>query len=76
MAKYELRLTGQSMRQTVLHTIETPARTSANALLVYIREPRRANKPISSVLHPLNSKMVESSEYEKVDVNDFMTDMS
>jgi len=76
MAKYELRLTGQSTRQTVLHTSETPSRTSTNALLVYIQEPCNARKLIPSVLHSLNAKMVESSEYEKIDVSDFMTDMS
>ena len=76
MANYDLRLTGQSTRQTVLHTSETPTRTSTNALLVYVKEPRRVDKPIPPVLMPLNAKIVEISEYEKIDINDFMTDMS
>ena len=76
IAKYELRLTGQSARQTAIHSNAVLAITSEYALHVYIKEPRRADKPILPLLQSLNSKMVESSEYEKVDVNDFMSNMS
>ena len=76
MAKYELRRTGQSARQTAIHNNSVPASTSENALHVYIKEPRRAYKPILPLLKSLNSKMVEKSEYQKIDVNDFMSNMS
>ena len=76
MAKYELRLAGQSVRQTALHNRAAPARTSVSALHLCITEPRRAELVIPSILMPLNTRLEESEEYETIDVNDFMIDMT
>ena len=76
MGKYELRLDGQSVRQTTLHMNPAHARTLASTLHVCITEPRRAKLTIPSILRPLNCRLEESKEYETIDVNDFMTDMT
>jgi hypothetical protein len=76
MGKYELRLVGQSVRHTPLHMNPAPARTLASSLHVCITEPRRANLAIPSILRPLNRRLEESEEYETIDANDFMTDMT
>jgi len=75
MARYELRLSGQSSRQAELHTNPHPARTVDNALKVYIKEARRADKAIPRVLESLNEKLQESAVYEKIDLTDLVKDM-
>ena len=41
-----------------------------------MKEPCRAGIPISIVFRALNAKMIESNEYEMIDVDDVTTDMS
>ena len=54
----------------------TPLRTAKNALNLYLKDPRMANKPIPLVLKPLNTKLQSALEYEMIDANDYMEDMS
>jgi hypothetical protein len=77
MGKYELKLAGQSVRQTTLHMNSAPASTLASSLHLCITKPRRANLSIPSIiLRPLNRRLEDSEEYETIDVNDFMADIT
>ena len=51
-------------------------RSANNSLQVYFKEPLRADKGIPSVTWRLNTKLETTLEYEMIDVNDFMEDMS
>ncbi len=51
-------------------------RTTDNALKFYVREARRADKDIPPVLRRLNTRLENVIEYEVIDVNDCMDDMS
>jgi hypothetical protein len=51
-------------------------RTSENALKVFLREPRRADKGIPPILQPLDIKLQDVNEYVMIDVTDYMSDMS
>ena len=61
LAKYEVRLSGQSVRQAEVHHSMTPARSSENALHVYIKEPRRADKIIPSISRHLKARLEETA---------------
>jgi len=63
-------------RQTALHKSSVHARTTETALHVYVREPRRGDKYIPALLRPLNNRLQQATEYEMIDVNDFMTGMT
>ncbi len=76
MRRYYLRTTGQSIRQTALRESVTPLRTVDNALKLYVREARKANKDIPPVLRRLNTRLENAIEYDIIDVNDYMDDMS
>jgi hypothetical protein len=76
MNKYYLRLTGQAERQIQVNRSLLPLRTSENALHVYVTEPRRADKPIPPALIPINRRILNADEYDMVDVNDFLADLS
>jgi hypothetical protein len=43
---------------------------------VYIKEARRADRSIPPILCPLDKKMQNINDYDMIDVNDFMPDMS
>jgi hypothetical protein len=47
-----------------------------NALHVYVKESRRGGKIIPRILQPLDAKLQESDIFERIAVNDFMTNMS
>ncbi len=74
--RYYLRVSAQTDRQVQVRESMTPLRNAENALFLYIKEPRRADKDISLLLRPLNTKLVNAVEYAMIDVNDFMKDMS
>ena len=76
MAKHEVRLAGQSVRQAEVHQSTAPARTPESALHLFIKKPRRTDKIIPSILRPLNDRLEEAEEYEMIDVDDFMIDMT
>jgi hypothetical protein len=71
LSKYEVRLAGLSVRQATMHHIMMLARSSESVLPVYIKEPRRADKIIPSILWRLNARLEDAAEYEMMDVNDF-----
>ena len=75
-AEIFLRVSAQTDRQVQVRESMTPLRNAENALFVYIKEPRRADKDIPLLLRPLNTKLVNAVEYDMIDVNDFMEDMS
>ena len=77
MQRYYLRLTYQTIRQAQVHKSANPPKTVENALQLYSKEPRRADKAIPSILlHYLNAKLDTSVEYNMIDVNNYMEDMS
>jgi len=76
MQRYCLRLSGQNIRQTQAHKLFAPLRSGKNALKMYVKDPRRADKAIHPILRPLNTKPGSALEYEMVDLNDYMGDMS
>ena len=73
---YLLRITGQAVRTAELYTSVALVRTLDNSLRVYIKEARRADKSIPHILRPLDRKMQNIDDYEMIDVNDFMSDMT
>ena len=75
MARYELKLSGQSSRQAELHSIPQHARTTQNDLHVYIRETLKPNQTIPRKLMSLNDKLLQSDVYDRTDVTDFVSDM-
>ena len=52
------------------------AHSPESALHLYIKEPRRKDTIIPSILRRLNARLEEAKEYEMIDVNDFMTEMT
>jgi len=76
MANYEVRLAGQSVRQAEVYQSTVPGRTPENALHLFIKELRRADKIIPSILRPLKARLDEAKKYEMIDVNDFMIDIT
>ena len=76
MQRYYLRLTGQAQRSTQAQQSAAPLRNTDNSLHVYVKEPRRADKTIPPHLRPLNKRLESALEYEMIDVNDYMEDMS
>ena len=76
MQKYYLRLTGQVERQIQVHKSATPLRTGENALQLYIKDQRMADRAIPLALQALNIKLEIVAEYVMIDVNDYMPDMS
>jgi len=51
-------------------------RTVDNALKLYAREPRRADRVAPPVLRRLNARLENALEYDIIDVKDYMDDMS
>ncbi len=47
-------------------------RTGQNALKVYVKEQRRADKHIPLVLQALDNAVQNAEEYDMIDVNDHM----
>ena len=76
MQRYYLRLASQTARQARANSSITPLRTIENALHVHVREPRRADKAAPPDLQPLDNKMQTVNEFDIVDVNDYMSNMS
>jgi hypothetical protein len=76
MQRYYFRSSGQSIRHAQGIHSATPMRTADNALKSYVREPRKANKNITPVLRRQNTKLENAIEYDIVDVNDYIEDMS
>ena len=76
MQRYYLRTTGQAVRTAQVRTSAAPVRTLENSLRVYIKEARRADRSIPPILHPLDKKMQSMDDYDMIDVNDFMPDMT
>jgi len=76
MQRYYLRLTGQTHRAIHEQKIVAPLRNTDNSLHVYLKEPRRVDKTNPSHLRPLNKRLDSAIEYEMIDVNDYMEDMS
>jgi hypothetical protein len=76
MQKYYLRLTGQVIRQVAVHLNVTPMRTAQNALHVYIKEKRRADRAIPLVLQAIDKKVQDVANYIMIDVNEFMGNFS
>jgi hypothetical protein len=74
--RYYLRTTGQAVRTEQVRTSVAPVRTLNNSLRVYIKEAWRADSSIPSILHPLDKKMQNMDDYDMIDVNDFMPDMT
>ena len=72
MQRYYLKVSGQSIRQAQVMTNATPLRTEENALNLYLKEPRKADKHIPLVLQPLNKKLQSALVYKMIDVNDYM----
>ncbi len=77
MQKYYLRLTGQAIRQAAVNLSVTPMRTAQNALHVYIKEQRRADRAIPLVLQAIDRKVQDvAADYIMIDVNEFMGNFS
>ena len=76
MQRYYLRTTGQAVRTAQVRTSAAPVRTLENSLRVYIKEARRADRSIPPILRPLDKKMQNINDYDMIDVNDFMPDMT
>ena len=76
MQRYYLRLTGQVARQAHVYTSVNPLRNLENLLRVYIKEARKVCKSIPPILRPLKRKMQNIDDYDMIDVNDCMEDMS
>jgi hypothetical protein len=64
------------VRTAQVRTSVAPVRTLNNSLRVYIKEARRADRSIPPILHPLDKKIQNMGEYDMIDVNDFMPDMT
>jgi hypothetical protein len=76
MQRYYLRATNLAIRQAQVQKSINPLRTAENALQLYLREPRKADRDIPLVLQRPNTKLENAVEYYMIDVNDYMADMS
>ena len=76
MQRYYLRLTGQAIRQVQVNKSFVHIRTVDNALRVYVKEARRANSTIHSILRPPDRHIQNVEDCDMIAVNDYMPDMS
>jgi len=76
MQNYFLRLIGQVERQAQVNRNPSLVRSSTNALKVYVKESRRADKVIPEVLRAVDRDVQNVEEYDMIDVNDYVKDVS